>query len=106
MEKSKEESEKKKKRYVDEKLEELRKEVRDEFIKDEREFEKAISRILGTALALAAAFLWRDAILSTITRFFPQDQTWEWQLTAAILFTLISAIIILFSSRWSHQTEK
>ncbi|MFH1448074.1 MAG: DUF5654 family protein [Candidatus Micrarchaeota archaeon] len=80
--------------------------LKKEFRRDEREFEKAISRILGTALALAAALLWRDAIMSTINRFLPPEQSWEWELMAAALFTIIASIIILVSSRWSHQSDK
>jgi hypothetical protein len=74
-----------------------------EINRDERQLEKVLAQLLGTALALAAGLFWRDAILSTINRFLPPEQTWEWEVIAAVLFTLIASLLILASTRWSHR---
>lgn len=84
---------------LDKKIDALRREIKH----DERALEKVLTQFLGSALALAAALFWKDAILSAIKNFLPVSQRWEWELSVAIIFTLVASSLILISTRWSHR---
>jgi len=85
--------------YLESTIESLKQEVR----QDEKALEKVLTHFLGTALALAAALLWKDAIISTLKKFIPSNQSWEWEIMLAIIFTIFASAVILYTTRWSHR---
>jgi drug/metabolite transporter (DMT)-like permease len=76
----------------------LRKEARDEIT-------GRMITVITTAMALVAALFWQTAITDTIKAFLPVSGAWPYEILAACVITLLSAIVIYFLTKSSEGKE-
>ena len=75
-----------------------------ELLKREKsEVKRIFATTIATALALVAGLFWKDAITATINEFLPKSEGFLYQYLAAIIVTIVFAIVIVKITRWSTE---
>lgn len=68
-----------------------------------REFKKQLITLVTAAFGFVAALFWQNAIKDMIAAFVPQANTWQYEIVAAVIVTLIAVAAIFLLSRYAKS---
>ncbi len=68
-----------------------------------REFKRQLVTLVTAAFGFVAALFWQNAIKDMIAAFVPQASTWQYEVVAAVLVTLIAVAAIFLLSKYAKN---
>lgn len=68
------------------------------------EFKRQLVTLITAAFGFVAALFWQNAIRDMIVAFVPQASTWQYEIVAAVIVTLVAVAAIFLLSRYAKNS--